>query len=275
MTDKIEVTQLTGVIETLLPVLYSRVFETRQPNPIIQDPIAVEWVEQIDYDFSRFDDAVKNHLGVAIRTVIFDCYTQTFLDQHPQATVINIASGLDTRFYRMDNGQLRWIELDLPESIAVRKQLMQETERHYTLEASALETDWIDELATDKPVLFIVEGLLMYFTEEQIKGMLGAITERFPNATLLLEILGKTQAKKTHLNDAISKTDAEFKFGIRDASQMGQWHPHLHYVEDTSLYDLHEERWLALDIDWKGKPISAYRNSIGRVVHLRVVDKHI
>ena len=272
MLEKISTNNLTGVMETLLPVLYARVVETRQGNPIFQDPIAVQWVERIEYDFSQYDDAPMNHLGVAIRSEIFDELVRDFIQKNPSATIVNIAAGLDTRFYRMDNGQLTWIELDLPESIAVRRQLMQETERHYTLEASALDTDWMDTLPQDEPILFIVEGLLMYLTEEQIKRMLGAIAERFSQAELLLEVIGVSQAKNTHLNDAISKTDAQFKFGIRDASEMGQWHPKLEYIRDISIYDRYPERWLALDMDWKGKPITYYRNSTDRIVQLRIKD---
>lgn len=272
MSNKIDVGNLTGVMETLLPVLYSRVYETQQPSPILKDPVAQTWVNKIDYDFSQFDTAFQNNLGVAIRTFILDDYAKQFIEAHPQARIINIAAGLDTRFYRMDNGQLTWIELDLPDSIAVRQQLMQETERHYTLATSALDTQWMDDLASDQPTLFIVEGLLMYLTEDEIKGMLSAIADRFTNAELLLEVLGRTQATRTHQNDAISKTDAQFKFGIRDASQMATWHPNLSYIGDTSYYDLHQDRWLALDIDWHGKPISTYRNSTGRIVQLRVTS---
>lgn len=270
MREKLSTECLTGVMETLLPVLYARAFETRQDKPIIHDPVAEAWIERIDYNFSQYDEAVLNNLGVAIRTEIFDEKVAKFIKDNPSATIVNVASGLDTRFYRMDNGKITWIELDLPASIAIRRQLMDETIRHRTLEASALETEWMDALATDAPILFIVEGLLMYLTEADIKAMLGALTERFPHAELLLEVIGVSQAKKTHLNDAISKTDAQFKFGIRDASEMGQWHPTLHYIGDSSIYERHQDRWLALNLDWKGKPITYYRDSTDRIVYLRV-----
>ncbi|MGJ3239155.1 MAG: class I SAM-dependent methyltransferase [Anaerolineae bacterium] len=270
MTDKIVIDRLTGVMETLLPVLYARAFESRQPNPIVHDAVALQWVERIEYDFSRFDDALLNNLGVAVRTAIFDEHTREFIDQYPDATIINIAAGLDTRFYRMDNGAITWIELDLPDVIAVRKQLMTETDRHRTLATSALDSAWMDQLASEQPTLFIVEGLLMYLTEAQVKDLLVAIAGRFSQAELLLEVIGVTQAQRTHLNDAISKTDAQFQFGIRDASRMANWHPDLDYLSDTSLYDRHQDRWLRLDIDWKGKTPADYRNSTGRIVHLQV-----
>lgn len=270
MNEKITVKRLTGVMETLLPVLYARVYETRHEKSIINDPVAQEWVSRIDYDFSKFEESVLNHLGVAVRTDILDELSKEFIATHPDALIVNIAAGLDTRFYRMDNGKITWIELDLPDTTVVRQQLMEETDRHKTLAASALDTDWMDELQTDSPVLFIVEGLLMYLPEEQIKGMVAAMVEYFPKAEFLLEVMGATQAKNTHRNDAISKTNAKFQFGIRDASEMGEWHPGLEYLKDISIYDRHVERWLALDIDWGGKTPSDYRNSVTRIVHLKV-----
>ena len=75
--------------------------------------------------------------------------------------------------------QIHWLEFDLPESIAVRRRLMEETERHQCIIGSALETDWMDSLPKTGDKLFIVEGLLMYFTEEQVKSFLGAIADHF------------------------------------------------------------------------------------------------
>src|SRR5690606_25325270 len=93
MTEKISTDNLTGVMETLLPVLYARVVETQSEKPIFQDPIAVQWVERIDYDFAQYDDSPLNHLGVAIRTEIFDDLVYDFIEKHPSATIVNIAAG--------------------------------------------------------------------------------------------------------------------------------------------------------------------------------------
>lgn len=266
---KVSTAQLQGVAETLLPVLYSRVVESRLADAIFQDPIAIEWVSQIDYDFSKFERSEQNNLGVAIRTEILDDYARAFISEHPQATVVNVAAGLDTRFFRMDNGQLRWYELDFPEVIAVRRQLMTETERHQCIAGDALDRAWLSQISHQGKVLFIVEGLLMYFTEAQVQQFLRNVADAFPSAELLLEVIGVSQAQRTHLNDAISQTNASFKWGIRDVEMMAQWHPTLNYLEDTSIYDRYEARWLALPLPWKDRP-SAYRNATDRIVRMRV-----
>lgn len=266
---KIDASHLTGVTETLLPVLYARVHESRQPEGIIRDPVAEDWVQRIDYDFSRFEDSIINHFGVAVRTEILDDYVRDIIAAHPDCTVINIAAGLDTRFYRMDNGSIHWYELDLPPVIALRRRLMTETDRHRCLPGSALDFTWADQITHAGTVLFIVEGLLMYFDESQVKHLLTEIVQHFPGATMLLEVIGVSQANRTHLNDAISRTDAEFRWGIRDVTTMADWHPCLRYISDVSIYDRHEARWLALPIDWRDEP-AAFRNAVDRIVKLTV-----
>ncbi|MGB1287853.1 MAG: class I SAM-dependent methyltransferase [Aggregatilineales bacterium] len=269
-TSKISVEALAGVAETLLPVLYARVYESRHPQAMFNDPVALAWVERIDYDFAKYDDAVLTNLGVAIRTEILDEYVREYIELHPTATIVNIGAGLDTRFYRMDNGQITWIELDLPESIALRKQLMDETERHYCLAHSALDFAWMNEIPAGD-VLFIIEGLLMYFSEEQVQDLLRALAARFPGGEMLVEVMGVTQAKHTERSDAIAKTDASFQWGIRDVTLMAAWHSRISYVSDISIYDRYEARWLATSVKWKEKP-ATYRNAVDRIVHLRIAN---
>jgi O-methyltransferase involved in polyketide biosynthesis len=78
-------------------------------------------VNQIDYDFSTFDKEWMTQLVVAIRTEILDRETKAFIARHPDAIVINLGCGLDTRFFRIDDGKIHWYNLDLPEPIKVKK----------------------------------------------------------------------------------------------------------------------------------------------------------
>ncbi|MDB5101470.1 MAG: tcmP, partial [Cyanobacteria bacterium RYN_339] len=120
MTERIK-TRLEGVEETLLIPLWARAAETRRGDALIRDDRAVELVEQIDYDFKKLSWDWTTQVGVAIRTEILDDATRAFLAKHPDGLIINIAAGLDTRFYRLDNGQLHWVDVDLPNSMALRR----------------------------------------------------------------------------------------------------------------------------------------------------------
>ncbi|MCU0511715.1 MAG: class I SAM-dependent methyltransferase [Anaerolineae bacterium] len=271
MTLKHSAAALTGVPETLLIPLYARAQETQRPGGICSDPLAVTMLERIDYDFSRFAAGHASALGIAIRTEILDELTRAYLAQHPDAVVVNIAAGLDTRFFRVDTGRCRWYELDLPESIALRRRLLDETERHPCLAASALDHDWLAQIERRPPTLIIVEGLLMYFREDEVQRLLLAVAQHFPGAELLLEVMGRTQAQRTDQNDLVSHTAAVFQWGLRHAADLATWHPRLRYLTDVSIYDRHAERWHALPLTWPAS-LAALRNTVNRIVHLRVAD---
>ena len=68
------------------------------------------------------------------------------IEKNPDCTVVNIACGLDTRFYRMDNGKITWYNLDLPETIAIRNQIFEESGRVSTIGISALDPAWPKEV---------------------------------------------------------------------------------------------------------------------------------
>lgn len=269
MTGKIPTDRLTGVPETMLIPLYGRAAETNRADGIIRDPAAVAMMARIDYDFTRFADSHATNTGIAVRTEIFDELAADFIARHPACVVVNLGAGLDTRFSRLDNGRIDWHELDLPEAMAVRQQLIAPGERHHYITASALDFSWIDRVDTGRPVLIIAEGLLMYFAEAQVRALLTTLAARLPpGSEALIEVMGVSQAQNTQRNDAVSRTSAVFKWGIRYASSLEEWDARIHYLTDISLYDRYPERWLALDVDWPA-PLDALRNTVNRIVHLR------
>jgi O-methyltransferase involved in polyketide biosynthesis len=90
-----------------------------------------------------------------------------------------LGAGLDTRFFRVDDGRVRWYELDLPQSIALRRRFLQDSPRHTMLAASALDFGWMDDIEARPHTLIIAEGLLMYFDEADVRRLLLALAERF------------------------------------------------------------------------------------------------
>jgi len=120
---------LNGIPETLLIPLWAKAVETELSNPIIKDYKAVEMLEQIDYDFKKFDDEWATQISIAVRTEILDNTTKAFIHNNPDSVIVNIGCGLDNRYSRLDNGKIHWYDLDLPESIKLRKQFFKETDR--------------------------------------------------------------------------------------------------------------------------------------------------
>lgn len=109
---------LNGVSETLLIPLWARAIESEYPDPIIKDEKAAEIMKEIEYDFAKLDEEWSTQISVVVRTEILDNATKNFIKKHPDAVIINIGCGLDTRFSRLSNDRIHWYDLDLPEPIS-------------------------------------------------------------------------------------------------------------------------------------------------------------
>ncbi len=204
---------LTGTAETMLQSFYARAQYSRSKGHKFYDAKAVELVEKIDYDFSKAAKDSAMGQGVIARTLVFDELVQAFIEKNPGCTVVNIACGLDTRFYRMDDGRITWYNLDLPETILVRDQIYQESGRVSTIGMSALDPAWPKSVTQRGKMLFIIEGLSMYLTADENAKLLQIIRDNFSDATVMMECLAKKWVNKEHVEKSIQDTGAKFLFG--------------------------------------------------------------
>ena len=150
---------LNGTAETMLQSFYARAEYSQRKKHKFYDAKAVELVNKIDYDFSTAAKDRTMSSGVIARTLVFDELVKEFIGRNPTATIVNIACGLDTRFYRVDNGTITWYNLDLPDVINLRDQIFLESGRVSSISASALDPNWFKEVKNRENVLFIIEGL--------------------------------------------------------------------------------------------------------------------
>lgn len=241
--------KLTGVPETLLIPLWARATETGRVNPIVRDDQSVEILSQIDYDFSKLGRARLSQLSVAVRTMLLDLAVRQFLETHPDACVVNLGAGLDTRYARLGDNQARWYELDLPEVLSLRGKFLPEGGECRFLARSVFDEAWMGEVETDgRAVLLIAEGLFMYFREERIRELFAKLVARFPGAEALVEVQGPGIVGKAAKHDSVSKMRdvPEFKWGTADSRELTQWHPSIELVEEWRFFDYHLDRagWL-------------------------------
>ena len=117
--------------------------------------------------------------------------TQRFLQQNPKGKVINIGAGLDTRFTRVDNGELKWFDLDMPEVIKLREKFFSESDRVKFISKSVLDSSWVDDIgiSPEEPVLIIAEGILMYLKEEDVKRVFSILAGSFPGAEMYFDVV--------------------------------------------------------------------------------------
>lgn len=212
---------LTGAAETMLQSFYARAKYSRTKNHKFYDAKAIELVEKIDYDFSKAEKDSTMSDGVIARTIVFDELVKDFIDKNPDCTVVNIACGLDTRFYRMDNGKITWYNVDLPETIEVRDAIYGESGRVSTIGISALDPAWAEKVTKHGKMLFVIEGLSMYLTAEENAQMLSVIRDNFDNATVFFETISKRWVNGEKAEKSIQETGAKFVFGADTFDDLG------------------------------------------------------
>lgn len=178
---------LSGVAETLLWPLYGRAAETRRPDAMLRDPAAVDLVDQIDYPFEKRFGHPQQVL--ALRERSFDNQVSRFLATHPYGTVVALADGLNTQYWRLDNGKARWLSVDLPEVIDIRHKLLPEPERARYVACSALDDNWLDLVDTSDGVFVTAQGLFMYLRGEQVYEIVHRCATAFPGSTLMFDAM--------------------------------------------------------------------------------------
>lgn len=196
MTKKIRL-DLGDVQKTLLLPLWGRAVESKKAKPHLIDEAAVRIINQIDFDFTKaaenLDDLTK--IGWIQRSLIGDQVIREFLEKYPDGTVVNIGCGLDTTFSRVDNGNLRWYDLDLSDVIELRKTFIKENERRRFISSSFLEIEWFDQIKIESNVFFLVAGVFYYFEEDQVKSFLLELLNRFPNSEILFDVASEVGVK--------------------------------------------------------------------------------
>ncbi|MEM8545777.1 MAG: class I SAM-dependent methyltransferase [Cyanobacteria bacterium P01_H01_bin.119] len=231
----ISTAKLTGVPETLMITLYARFIETQRPSPILRDPKAVEIAEQVDYDFAKYSKGWASQLGCVVRAKEFDRVAQDFIRAYPDGTVVNLGSGLCTRFTRVDNGQIRWYEVDFPEVLELRRQFFEESDRYRLIAQSILDFTWIDQIERSpaQPILIILEGVTPYLNEADNREIIRQIGARLAPADIIFDVLSRKSAENSERHDTVSKTDAKFKWGIDDAKALETWAPGITLTDEV------------------------------------------
>jgi O-methyltransferase involved in polyketide biosynthesis len=177
---------LSGVPETLLWNLGRRAAAARTDASLLDDPLAIEVAGRLQYDFT---DASRGARWHAVRVATFDAAVRRFLNQHPAGTVVALGEGLETQFWRLDNGRMRWLSVDLPATLDLRRQVLPEAPRQRSYAGSALDPGWLDQVDPAAPVLVTAQGLLVYFQRDEVHELIAAIAERLPGSCFVFDVV--------------------------------------------------------------------------------------
>lgn len=238
---KTEKVHLTKEKETLLPTLYGRALDSRTANPILGDTFADEAVRRLDYDFAKLDLPKGASISLPVRAKHLDLWTREFLADHPDATVLHLGCGLDSRVYRINpSAAVRWYDVDQDEVIALRRSLYPERPGYEMVATSVVNLRWLDVVPTDKPVLVVAEGLVIYLPVHEGLALFRAITERFPSGEIVFDAYSRWMLRRTARLPTVRKTGAVLHWGIDDPHEIEREVPRLHLVSAVPFLGMPE-----------------------------------
>lgn len=238
--------ELSGVSETLLITLYLRAIESQRPDALIKDEKAEALVQQIDYDFSRFRRlhlSEANRLAIILRSRELDRNARDFLSRYPDGVVVHIGCGFDTRFERVDNGQVEWYDLDLPNVVELRRQLIGGEEgRYHLLGCSVLEDAWLEAVSAhrQRPFLFLAEGVFMYFEATQVKSLVLTLRDHFPGAELVFDCYSPVHVLRSNLQTA--RLGFRVHWGIWHGQELEGWGDGIRLLDEWGFFDCPDSR---------------------------------
>jgi methyltransferase (TIGR00027 family) len=225
---------------TNLVTLYLRAYESRSPRPILGDHAAAEAVDRIEYDFKRVQRASQpwaNQYLVSLRARKLDDWSAAFLERHPNAVVLHLGCGMDTRAFRVNPpAAVDWFDVDQPGVIALRRKLYDDHDGYRMIGSSVNDADWLEQIPSDRPALVVAEGLLMYLTEGDVRQLLRRVTDQFEHGEMLFDTL----ARRAPLLSKIL-TKGIVKWGIGDSRELETWNPQLRFVENASALAGYEQ----------------------------------
>ncbi len=256
MSEKRSLT-LSSVAETLLIPLYNRAMESKRPEAMLKDEKAVELVNQMGLDLSPARHVRMTELLKVMRIMFtreFDRYACDFLKRNPEAVVVHIGCGLDTRYERVDNDQVEWYDLDLPEVIELRRKFIGgEGGRYHQLACSVLEDAWLETVkvhsppptgiqSMQRPILFLAETVLVYFTEAQVKSLVLRLRDHFPGAELTFDGWRPFEVRLGNRHLSGSPFTGLMQWGFWSGQEIEGWGNGIHLLDEWGFFDQPEQR---------------------------------
>jgi O-methyltransferase involved in polyketide biosynthesis len=228
---------LEGVSATTLWTLHNRATEAGRPGGVLNDPMAVELYQAIDYDYLKFGAPNQSH---ALRALAFDTVATDYLLEHPKASVVALAEGLQTSFWRLDAAgladELTWYSVDLPPVIALREQLLPGDDRIVNLTQSALDFSWMERVDRSHGVFITAEGLLMYLDPADVRALISACAAYFPGGQMMFDSIPPWFSRRTldkfKLSDRYHTPPMPFGINPDDAVALADEIPRVHSARD-------------------------------------------
>ncbi len=212
--------------EMLLITLYARALESRSDDPVLEDKWAEDAIARIDYDFGKIQMGSIQPVSIAMRAKQLDVWTAEYIATHPDATILHLGCGMDSRAFRLSlPPEVCWFDVDYPDVIELRRRLYPEHPGYRMIGSPLAELGWLDALPRDRPAMIVAEGVTMYLTESVVKPLFNRLTSHFPSGQIAFDAINRIAVRLGNVSSSIRATGASFGWGINNARDIRRLDP--------------------------------------------------
>lgn len=204
---------MNSVNKTLYIPLYGKAFVSRK-GIILDDKKAEEIWAAEGFDLKGKSKSKWLAYYMGMRSRVFDEWLIQQMNRDAEAVVLHIGCGMDSRIARVGSRKHQWFDVDFPDVIEERKRFYKETDEYHMIESDARNTDWIGVLPKERSAIVVMEGVSMYFTLEELKGLLKALNAHFDHCTILMDCYTEFAAKASKYKNPINDVGVTVVYGI-------------------------------------------------------------
>jgi O-methyltransferase involved in polyketide biosynthesis len=229
---------LHGAAQTMLTTLYLKALDAGFDRPVLGDRYAKEAIDRIDYDWQSLGITGRWAPLVTVRSAQYDIWAAQFLSLHPEATVIHLGCGLDSRVFRLDPGPgVEWYDVDYPAVIALRETIYPGRPGYHLVAASAVDPSWLNRIPADRPVLLVAEGISMYLMEHDGVALLRRIVDRFPSGELQIDFYNWFGIRTQKVQTLMRRSGSTLHWAVNSPEDVLSRVPGLRLLVAVSLFD--------------------------------------
>lgn len=221
--------ELNNESKTLFIPLLGKAVMSKE-NIFLHDPKSEEIILKIDYNFTSLKQSKWLSMFMSLRAMIIDELCNKYILKHPNATIIHLGCGLDSRCLRVNQKYGIWYDIDYENVIDIRKQFYNIDSKHKMIGSSVIDFKWLEQIDNSKNILIVMEGLTMYLSNEEMKVLITRINKKFGDAHLIFDAYSKIGVKSSKIKNPINQMNAEVKYGIDNPKEFLLLNKKLEYV---------------------------------------------
>ncbi len=206
---------MNNVNKTLYIPLYGKAYVSKK-GIILSDKKAEEIWKAEGFPLKGKSKSKWLAYYMGMRSAVYDDWIKEQMKNSPDAVILHLGCGMDSRVERVNKANQEWYDVDFPEVIKERKRYYQETEKYHMIESDVRDVKWLQAIPKEKTAIVVMEGISMYLSNEELKAVLKEITRRFEDVKLLMDCYTTFAAKASKYKNPINDVGVTEVYGLDD-----------------------------------------------------------